>query len=744
MKKKSLNILKSGLCKLFWFLFILESLYIIYTLAPKECEPIITLNQDFVQLSGPNLIREGQESAFYKVSVNQDLKQDLNITLAYSGTAESGVDFVATKKVTIKKGELSTSFRIKTIDDPLAEFNEEFAVKIATVNGKSFLNEFKISNPNNIIYTKILDEKKPKNSDKDSVHVSINGAKSVYENSKRSDYRVELSHAAADDIDLNISYSGEAEFGVDYIAPKNITIKKGEKSATFTLKILNDNYKEKKESVEIFISDFDDIGFEDIRYKTSRLTIDIIDEKKPKDAVILKLKADKKVLENKKITYTLSTKKTLESDITLKFKVISKDANRYPDSLKAILLKGTNKVSFELLVKDDNLLEKRQRIELKLLSIESEGYELVKLKVLNKRTKVYDNMKDSSTPAEIKFLLESDKKIYEDSKELKLSLKSSQTLLRNMIFYVKYTGTAKRHTDFNAPSKIFMKKGQNESTLIIKLIDDNILRSKNLNITLSTKNSGGFEKIDLQKMVSFTILDEENKHPDQAAYISLSGPKTISEGKSALYKLSLTQKLEADLTVNFTYSPNAEQDMNISNSFVIEKGLKNKIFSIPTLDDEEAENVKSFTIELDSVKGGGLETILIDEKSKIETSITDEVDIKKLFQKVVASQKIVFEYAKDSIDEKSFSTLDEIVQLLNRFPRANLIVEGHTNSAGNRHRNLKLSKRRARSVKQYLLDKGVDKKRLASVGYGQYRPMVPDSNPKAQELNKRVEFKVNY
>jgi outer membrane protein OmpA-like peptidoglycan-associated protein len=67
-------------------------------------------------------------------------------------------------------------------------------------------------------------------------------------------------------------------------------------------------------------------------------------------------------------------------------------------------------------------------------------------------------------------------------------------------------------------------------------------------------------------------------------------------------------------------------------------------------------------------------------------------------------------------------------------------VEGHTDSDGKDEANLDLSDRRAKAVQRYLVDKGVAAGRLEAVGYGETRPVKPNTSKTNKEANRRVEF----
>jgi outer membrane protein OmpA-like peptidoglycan-associated protein len=83
--------------------------------------------------------------------------------------------------------------------------------------------------------------------------------------------------------------------------------------------------------------------------------------------------------------------------------------------------------------------------------------------------------------------------------------------------------------------------------------------------------------------------------------------------------------------------------------------------------------------------------------------------------------------------------LDEVVKILNAFPENEISVEGHTDSIGSDQYNQVLSEKRAKSVADYLVKKGIDPARLKTVGFGKQKPVATNSTAQGREANRRVE-----
>jgi outer membrane protein OmpA-like peptidoglycan-associated protein len=104
---------------------------------------------------------------------------------------------------------------------------------------------------------------------------------------------------------------------------------------------------------------------------------------------------------------------------------------------------------------------------------------------------------------------------------------------------------------------------------------------------------------------------------------------------------------------------------------------------------------------------------------------------------------ILFETGQAKIRKQSFKLLDEVASVLARNPGLGpVLIEGHTDNVGARSLNINLSDRRARAVLEYLVGKGIDRKRLRSQGFGFDRPITSNKTPLGRAKNRRVEFRL--
>lgn len=101
---------------------------------------------------------------------------------------------------------------------------------------------------------------------------------------------------------------------------------------------------------------------------------------------------------------------------------------------------------------------------------------------------------------------------------------------------------------------------------------------------------------------------------------------------------------------------------------------------------------------------------------------------------------INFDSDSDVIREESKPTLDQVASMLQSAADLKLTIEGHTDSTATPEHNQDLSTRRASSVKQYLVGKGIDAARLDAAGFGATKPVATNDTPLGRAANRRVEL----
>lgn len=112
-------------------------------------------------------------------------------------------------------------------------------------------------------------------------------------------------------------------------------------------------------------------------------------------------------------------------------------------------------------------------------------------------------------------------------------------------------------------------------------------------------------------------------------------------------------------------------------------------------------------------------------------------------KQIVILEQVRFQTGSHIILPESDGLLSQVASVLNGHPEITRIaIDGHTDDVGQLKANLALSRRRAASVLRWLVDHGVDERRLEARGFGPRRPIAPNSTPEGRAKNRRVEFQI--
>ncbi|NOZ01411.1 MAG: OmpA family protein [Deltaproteobacteria bacterium] len=110
-------------------------------------------------------------------------------------------------------------------------------------------------------------------------------------------------------------------------------------------------------------------------------------------------------------------------------------------------------------------------------------------------------------------------------------------------------------------------------------------------------------------------------------------------------------------------------------------------------------------------------------------------------KKIEIHQKVFFETNKAVIKPESFGLLKDVAKVIKDNPQLTKIrVDGHTDNVNTDAYNLRLSRRRAKAVRDFLVKQGVSRKRLSIKGFGESKPIADNATEEGKAKNRRVEF----
>ncbi|MGB0931927.1 MAG: OmpA family protein, partial [Chitinophagales bacterium] len=164
--------------------------------------------------------------------------------------------------------------------------------------------------------------------------------------------------------------------------------------------------------------------------------------------------------------------------------------------------------------------------------------------------------------------------------------------------------------------------------------------------------------------------------------------------------------------------------LTVGKNYMYNVSKENYLFFSENFSLKEAEANKPFLVDIP------LKKIFVEET--FESKIGQTVVLKNVF----------FETNAFDLKPSSNTELNKLVEMLNQYDLLHIEIGGHTDSIGSAEYNLELSENRAESVYNYLLDKGIDSKRLSYHGYGKSQPIAENETEVGRAINRRTEFKV--
>lgn len=146
-----------------------------------------------------------------------------------------------------------------------------------------------------------------------------------------------------------------------------------------------------------------------------------------------------------------------------------------------------------------------------------------------------------------------------------------------------------------------------------------------------------------------------------------------------------------------------------------------------------------------AVVGGTAGAIIGKDMDKQAAEIENEIPgakVERVGEGIVVefNEKILFEFAQADLGANAIINLNDLVDILKKYPNTNIEVQGHTDSRGTEEYNMGLSRRRANSVADFLTGNGIDPERVTTKPFGETAPEYPNDTPEHMAQNRRVEF----
>ena len=147
----------------------------------------------------------------------------------------------------------------------------------------------------------------------------------------------------------------------------------------------------------------------------------------------------------------------------------------------------------------------------------------------------------------------------------------------------------------------------------------------------------------------------------------------------------------------------------------------------------------NFRVSAPGYYGANLEVSAIDSSRKLNFS-KDIYLIPLAVGEAITLSNIYFATSEFKLLPESSGELNQIVQMMKDNPQVGIRIEGHTDNVGDPDKNIELSRKRAESVREYLIQKGIAETRIEAKGLGAIKLLTKSSDEQERRKNRRVEM----
>jgi outer membrane protein OmpA-like peptidoglycan-associated protein len=237
--------------------------------------------------------------------------------------------------------------------------------------------------------------------------------------------------------------------------------------------------------------------------------------------------------------------------------------------------------------------------------------------------------------------------------------------------------------------------------------------------------------------IEFDLFPVSGSYPTMLFFESPDGEGYINFSHDGLEYLGADGKtLTADLPASMASSAFFDTWRHVAIAF---KGTQMKVY----IDQYRIFVVPDMHMVPTSVQWGGMASpdhTIVFSNVRIASGGGMNMIGQKFTDAKIVTHGILFDVDKATIKPESMGTLNQIKRILTQNPDLKFEVDGHTDNSGAAAHNLTLSQQRAVAVKTQLVSMGIDASRLTTKGFGDTKPIAPNSTDEGKANNRRVEF----
>jgi type IX secretion system PorP/SprF family membrane protein len=190
-----------------------------------------------------------------------------------------------------------------------------------------------------------------------------------------------------------------------------------------------------------------------------------------------------------------------------------------------------------------------------------------------------------------------------------------------------------------------------------------------------------------------------------------------------------------EILIGYAFGNRYNDDDTQKRLFALENKVStidNKVGAVEKQTKNNTDSLRHLTVRVDTLENRFNRHLFNNAEDLKNAKVGDIYELKN----------VNFATNSSELNKRSIEVLEELFQVLNDNPKLKIEIDGHTDDIDNEAYNYKLSVERAKAVKKYLEDVGIDTERLTYKGFGETQPLSKGKNSRARAINRRTEFKI--
>ncbi|HEO66246.1 MAG TPA: OmpA family protein, partial [Spirochaetes bacterium] len=171
--------------------------------------------------------------------------------------------------------------------------------------------------------------------------------------------------------------------------------------------------------------------------------------------------------------------------------------------------------------------------------------------------------------------------------------------------------------------------------------------------------------------------------------------------------------------------------------------MNGTVLEFKGIDYGDVRKKSSDPVEIAKIPDKEVDRIEEDIKKKLKDKGLNFPVQKKKKKIIINIGELLFDFDSARLKKENIQQLDKLAKLLMKYDHFRLTVDGHTDAIGKKRANQVLSAKRAKRVRDYLVQKGVSKDKITSRGYGEDQPIDTNSTSEGRARNRRVEITID-